>query len=146
MSLPITPTPILEGKEADNFLRRVEEGLKDPVGSVPTPKLGKAMELVKQISKERKMKDKEKIERLSDALAFSAAAALAWSASCAGTMLVMALSGGATVALSGLATGFACAAAGLAGAEAGASPRPPMPDASLMWEGSEWLFEISMCD
>ena len=72
MSLPITPTPILEGKEADNFLRRVEEGLKDPVGSVPTPKLGKAMELVKQISKERKMKDKEKIERLSDALAFYA--------------------------------------------------------------------------
>ena len=44
MSLPITPTPELIGKDADGFLKRVEEGLKNPVGPVPTPKLGKALE------------------------------------------------------------------------------------------------------
>lgn len=58
MSLPIAPTPILEGKEADDFLRRVEEGLKNPVGPVPTPELERARELVVKFILARKKKTK----------------------------------------------------------------------------------------
>ena len=49
MALPITPTPTLTGKDADNFLKRVQEQENTPVGLVPTPKLKLAM---KQILRE----------------------------------------------------------------------------------------------
>ena len=39
MSKPITPTPKFNMKETEEFLRQIEEGLKHPVGLVPTPKL-----------------------------------------------------------------------------------------------------------
>lgn len=53
MSLPIQPTPILTEKEFNEFLKKVKEDLKFPVGLVPTPKLSKAIELIR--------KEKEKI-------------------------------------------------------------------------------------
>lgn len=43
MSLPITPTPTLEGKDAEDFLRRVKEQENIPVYLVPTPKLSLAL-------------------------------------------------------------------------------------------------------
>jgi hypothetical protein len=45
MALPITPTPVLEGKDAVRFLQRVQADLKKPVGLVPTPNLDKAKEI-----------------------------------------------------------------------------------------------------
>jgi len=46
MSLPIAPTPELKGKNAERFLQRVKEGLENPCGPVPTPKLEQAKESV----------------------------------------------------------------------------------------------------
>jgi len=46
MSLLITPTPELKGKDAERFLAMVKEGLKHPCGSVPTPGLGEARKLI----------------------------------------------------------------------------------------------------
>ena len=37
MSIPIAPTPVLEGKNAKCFDRLVKQGLKKPVDFVPTP-------------------------------------------------------------------------------------------------------------
>ena len=37
MALPIAPTPILRGKDADRFLALIEDGLKHPTRPVPTP-------------------------------------------------------------------------------------------------------------
>jgi hypothetical protein len=48
MALPIAATPVLEGKDASDFLRRIESDLKKPLKYTPTPKLGKARELVKK--------------------------------------------------------------------------------------------------
>jgi len=46
MSLPIRPTPILRGKDAERFEAMVKEGLKNPCGPVPTPKLEQARKLI----------------------------------------------------------------------------------------------------
>ena len=43
MALPIAPTPVLKGKDADRFEAMIEEGLKHPTGPVPTPKLDEAI-------------------------------------------------------------------------------------------------------
>lgn len=51
MSLPIGATPILKGKEADEFLKRLEADLKKPVGLTPTPKLGEALAKIRKMSK-----------------------------------------------------------------------------------------------
>ncbi len=48
MALPIAPTPVLKGKEAADFLAKVERDLKNPVGYVPTPRLAKAREIIKR--------------------------------------------------------------------------------------------------
>jgi len=48
MSIPIAPTPILEGKNAKRFDRLVKQGLKKPVDFVPTPGLE---EVKKKIAK-----------------------------------------------------------------------------------------------
>lgn len=56
MSRPIKATPTLYGKGAEDFLKRVEEGLKHPVGPVPTPKLDKALEKIYQEIERRKAK------------------------------------------------------------------------------------------
>jgi hypothetical protein len=54
MALPIAPTPILRGKEAVDFFRRIEEGLKKPIPLTPTPKLEKAKKLIKEYADRRK--------------------------------------------------------------------------------------------
>lgn len=48
MSLPIVPTPYLEGEDARKFEKKLEEGLKKPVTPTPTPKLKKAKKLIKR--------------------------------------------------------------------------------------------------
>lgn len=48
MALPIAPTPILSGKYAEEFNRKIEYGLKNPVYPVPTPKLDHAKRFVKE--------------------------------------------------------------------------------------------------
>jgi len=48
MATPIAPTPILKGKEAVEFQKRLESDLKRPVSLVETPKIEKARELIKQ--------------------------------------------------------------------------------------------------
>jgi len=48
MALPIAATPVLKGREASDFLRRIESDLQKPLNYTPTPKLGKAKELVKE--------------------------------------------------------------------------------------------------
>ena len=49
MSSIIKATPVLNKKESKRFLKKIEEGLKNPVGLVPTPKLE---EVRKRIFKE----------------------------------------------------------------------------------------------
>jgi len=46
MSLPITPTPILVGKEASDFINRVREQENIPAYLVPTPRLHLAVEKI----------------------------------------------------------------------------------------------------
>jgi len=41
MALPIKPTPKLNRKESEIFLRRVRLGLRKPAKLIPTPKLPK---------------------------------------------------------------------------------------------------------
>jgi len=51
MSIPIGVTPGLTGKEATAFLKRLNDGLKRPVGLTPTPKLKDAMVLIRKHGK-----------------------------------------------------------------------------------------------
>ena len=53
MALPIGVTPVLEGKEAMEFLERIERDLKTPVGLTPTPKLDEAIKLIQDYGKNR---------------------------------------------------------------------------------------------
>ena len=48
MSIPIGVTPVLTGKEAAAFLKRLNDDLKNPVGPTPTPKLKDAIALIKR--------------------------------------------------------------------------------------------------
>ena len=59
MSIPIAPTPILEGKNAKRFDRLVKQGLKKPVKFVPTPGLE---EVKKKIKMEREIDYKKAFE------------------------------------------------------------------------------------
>ena len=47
MALPIAATPVLKGKDAIDFLHRIESDLKKPSKYTPTPKLGQAKKLIK---------------------------------------------------------------------------------------------------
>ena len=47
MSLPITPTPILKGQDAERFLTRIKEQEDIPVYLVPTPKLDLALKEIR---------------------------------------------------------------------------------------------------
>lgn len=49
MSIPIAPTPVLEGKNARRFDRIIKQGLKNPVEFVPTPEID---EVKKKIAKQ----------------------------------------------------------------------------------------------
>lgn len=46
MARPIEPTPVLRGREAERFERKIKEDLNKPTKLIPTPKLEKARELV----------------------------------------------------------------------------------------------------
>lgn len=48
MAMPIAPTPVLKGKEAIDFQKRLDADLKRPSRLRPTPKLQKARKLIKQ--------------------------------------------------------------------------------------------------
>ncbi len=52
----IAPTPKLNATDTEIFLKKVEEGLKNPVGLVPTPKLDT---VIKQIMRDARRKKKE---------------------------------------------------------------------------------------
>ena len=45
MARPITPTPKLNAKESEDFLKQVEEDIKYPLGLTPTPKLPRLAEV-----------------------------------------------------------------------------------------------------
>lgn len=51
MSLPIAPTPVLEGKEVFDFLYKIKKDLKTPSTYIPTPNLWKVKVLIKNILK-----------------------------------------------------------------------------------------------
>ena len=46
MALPITPTPKLDTRETEKFLKRVKRDLKKPVGLTPTPRLKEAEKVI----------------------------------------------------------------------------------------------------
>ena len=46
MARPITPTPKLNTKESEDFLKQVEEDLKTPLSLTPTPKLAGAENII----------------------------------------------------------------------------------------------------
>jgi hypothetical protein len=54
MAIPITPTPILEGKEASDFLTRLMTEENDKKSLVPTPKLKSVKEKILADAERRK--------------------------------------------------------------------------------------------
>ena len=46
MSIPIAPTPILEGKEGADFLEKLRKECNDKKPLVPTPKLNLVREMI----------------------------------------------------------------------------------------------------
>lgn len=65
MSRPIAPTPKLNKKETRRFLNLVEEGLKHPVGPVPTPKTDETIKLIMEnAEKQQKQKGEIQIEKI----------------------------------------------------------------------------------
>jgi hypothetical protein len=50
----------LNYKEWIEFVKRVEEDLKNPVGPVPTPKLKEAMKMIHKEIEKKKLKQKPK--------------------------------------------------------------------------------------
>jgi hypothetical protein len=60
MALPITPTPVLEGEDAENFIRRLHEDLKTPATLVPTPKIEQARKLVREYARQQQRTEQPK--------------------------------------------------------------------------------------
>jgi hypothetical protein len=48
MAIPIGATPVLTGKEAAEFIKMIHKDAQKPASLTPTPKLGKARELIKK--------------------------------------------------------------------------------------------------
>ena len=48
MALPIAPTPALKAKDWEKFLKRVKEQENIPVYLVPTPRLKRAVDLIRK--------------------------------------------------------------------------------------------------
>lgn len=58
MSIPVAPTPVLDGKNARRFDRLVKQGLKNPVEFVPTRGLEEAKKkIAKESEEEYKLKN-----------------------------------------------------------------------------------------
>ena len=47
MAMPVTPTPMLKGREANKFFKVVCKGLENPASFTPTPNLDQARKIVK---------------------------------------------------------------------------------------------------
>jgi len=54
MSLPIGATPLLSGKDAEDFNRLITRDLKNPSRLVPTPKLKQAVQKIRQQATQKK--------------------------------------------------------------------------------------------
>jgi len=54
MALPIESTPILEGKEAIEFSKKIEKDLKRPTKLIDTPKIKGALKFIKKYASTRK--------------------------------------------------------------------------------------------
>jgi hypothetical protein len=54
MSIPVAPTPILEGEAADKFFKQIEENLKTPSRLIETPNLGKVEALLREHARKKK--------------------------------------------------------------------------------------------
>jgi hypothetical protein len=46
MARPISPTPKLDKKSSEYFLKRIESDLKKPIGAVATPRLENAVTMI----------------------------------------------------------------------------------------------------
>lgn len=53
MAQPIGATPILKGKDAQRFLTKIRANENVPAGRTPTPKLEKALELIREHGERR---------------------------------------------------------------------------------------------
>ena len=53
MAQPIGATPVLKGRDAKRFLTKIHADVKVPVGRTPTPKLEKAIELIREHGERR---------------------------------------------------------------------------------------------
>ena len=51
MALPIKPTPKLNVKQSEKFLRKIKSDLRKPATFVPTPKLAAATRKIKRYAK-----------------------------------------------------------------------------------------------
>lgn len=55
MAIAIAPTPVLKGKDIIEFTKKVEQGLKQPVNLIATPKIENARKLIiEYVSKYKK--------------------------------------------------------------------------------------------
>lgn len=64
MSIPVAPTPVLEGKNAKRFDRLVKQGLKNPVEFVPTPEIDEVKKkIAKESEEEYKLKNHSNYQR-----------------------------------------------------------------------------------
>jgi hypothetical protein len=54
MALPIAPTPVLRGKDANEFEKKLRKGLKNPTTLISTPKLQEARKLAIQYANRNK--------------------------------------------------------------------------------------------
>jgi len=54
MALPISPTPVLRGKDAREFEKKICEGLKRPSYLTATPKLDEARKLAREYANKGK--------------------------------------------------------------------------------------------
>jgi hypothetical protein len=53
MALPIGETPILKGREATTFIKRMHKDAQKPVGPIPTPKLDEAYKSIKEYAEQK---------------------------------------------------------------------------------------------
>jgi hypothetical protein len=47
MAMPIGTTPVLGGRDAEKFAQMVADGLKNPVGLTPTPKIDRLKRIIR---------------------------------------------------------------------------------------------------
>lgn len=59
MALPIAATPVLEGKCAESFFKKIKDDLRNPVHLAPTPNAERAKSKIEQLYRaEQELSDK----------------------------------------------------------------------------------------